>query len=158
MRANPPVGWGRILATLGGVGRAKIASGTFGSIVALPFVAGIHHVFDGARAPWVGLAVVALLTPLAVHAAGETAREEGKEDPGVVVIDEFLGQMVAGLFAGATAAGLGLSFLAFRFFDILKPPPLREAERLPGGWGIVADDLLAGILAAIAVEGVQRIF
>lgn len=140
----------RAVATLGGIGRARFASGTFGSLAALPFA------YLAAQRPLWGLAAVALLAPLAIRAAGATAREEGREDPGVVVVDEFLGQILASLWAGSTPQGLALSFLAFRFFDILKPPPLREAERLPGGWGIVADDLLAGGLAALAVEGLLR--
>lgn len=149
------------LATLGGLGRVPFASGTIGSLAALPF-AGL-----AARFPFWGFAAVLLATPLAVRAAGAVARARGKTDPREVVIDEFLGQILASLPAcglaaacGAAAAGFSFpalisSFLFFRFFDILKPSPLAEAEGLPGGVGIVADDLLAGLLAAMALAGTR---
>ncbi|MGH9661013.1 MAG: phosphatidylglycerophosphatase A family protein, partial [Bryobacteraceae bacterium] len=81
----------------------------------------------------------------------------GAHDPGVVVIDEFLGQWLAlaGVAAHNTASYNPRSWLAafvlFRLFDILKPWPCRELERLPGGVGIVADDIAAGAMAALVL-------
>ena len=82
----------------------------------------------------------------------------GKKDPGEVVADELAGQAVAFLAAGFFAAESNggilalVGFLAFRFFDILKPPPCRRLEKLPAGVGILADDLMAGVYAAIVLQ------
>ena len=75
------------------------------------------------------------------------ARESGREDPGHVVIDEVAGQLFAliGITADWRHAAIGL--LLFRIFDILKPPPIRELERLPAGMGIMLDDVAAGLFA-----------
>ena len=84
-----------------------------------------------------------VMTPLAIWAAGATARQLGKEDPGLVVIDEVLGQwLTAAAIVHATWQSYVLAFALFRIFDITKPWPIRNLERLPGGLGIVADDLL----------------
>lgn len=81
----------------------------------------------------------------------------GKDDPGEVVADEFAGQAVTFLAAGAVAsshivATAVIGFLLFRFFDILKPWPIRKLEKFPAGWGILADDLLAGVYAAVILK------
>lgn len=103
-------------------------------------------------APWHCLAAAVLLTPAGVWAATETARLRGAEDPGLVVVDEVLGQWVA-LAGAATLAGpqLWTAFVLFRIFDIVKPWPVRRLETLPGGAGIVADDLAAGAYAALVL-------
>ncbi len=98
-----------------------------------------------------GLAVGLLGVPLSTRAA----RALGSKDPGCIVIDEIAGQLLASavvpLFPSrslASQVGLwAVSFLSFRLFDIWKPGPIRRLQRLPEGWGIVADDLLAGALA-----------
>ena len=85
-------------------------------------------------------------------AAGVVARASGIEDPGFVVVDEVLGQWIA--LAGLArwgAIGVSAAFLLFRLFDIWKPFPVRQLERLPGGIGINADDALAGIYAALVL-------
>ncbi len=96
---------------------------------------------------WPALAV---LTIWAVHAAGHAARVLRGSDPSSVVIDEAAGMALTLVVLPVTPSlpQLGAAFLLFRFFDVLKPPPLRRLERLPGGWGIVADDLGAGLYAA----------
>ncbi len=92
-----------------------------------------------------------VFSPVAIEAAG-------KKDPGEVVADELAGQgvtfLAAGFFAGeSNAIVIGLvGFFAFRFFDILKPPPCRQLEKLPHGVGILADDLMAGVYAAIVLQ------
>ena len=98
------------------------------------------------------------MTPLAVWAAGATARDVGKEDPGLVVIDEVLGQwLTAAAIVHANWQNYVLAFALFRIFDITKPWPVRNLERLHGGLGIVADDLLAGVYGAIVLYTAGRL-
>src|SRR5205814_2286023 len=78
-------------------------------------------------------------------AAGVAATHFGREDPGQVVVDEVAGQLVTLLLTGAALPGAVIGFFAFRIFDILKPWPANRFERLPGGVGIMADDLMAGL-------------
>jgi phosphatidylglycerophosphatase A len=100
-----------------------------------------------------GFAILSLaaLYP-AIAAAGIVARESGRKDPQMVVIDEVLGQWLT--FAGALRFNwqtFALGFILFRIFDILKPPPIRLIERIPGGPGIVLDDMMAGVYAALVL-------
>lgn len=101
--------------------------------------------------------VILFLLP-GVWASTYVAEHGGKKDPQIVVIDEVLGQWIAlgpiPYWSWDTAL---VALLAFRFFDIVKPYPIRKLERLPGGAGIVADDLLAGMYAAIVVVLVRTI-
>lgn len=108
-----------------------------------------------ARAGWhplYFLALAAAALPVAVWAADVTARKVGQEDPGLVVVDEVIGQWVT--LAGATALNWKswlAAFVLFRLFDIWKPVPVRQFEKLPGGYGIVADDVMAGIYGALVL-------
>jgi phosphatidylglycerophosphatase A len=100
-------------------------------------------------APWMLLALAALATPLGIWAAGRTAIVTGKKDPQLVVLDEVLGQWIALAAIPAWSWQWALAaFVLFRLFDITKPWPVRQLEALPGGTGIVADDLGAGVYAA----------
>jgi phosphatidylglycerophosphatase A len=140
----------RFIATGGYSGYAPVAPGTFGTLPAIPLA-------------WL-LARAAELDPLAysagliasiavaVWAAGAFASEQGIKDPQTVVVDEIVGYFVTVAFLPADPWVLGAGFFAFRFFDIVKPPPARQAERLPGGVGIVADDLIAGVFANVLVR------
>ncbi len=86
--------------------------------------------------------------------ASRTANYIGKKDPQIVVIDEVSGQLISYLAIGAAVPNwkyLLLGFILFRVFDIWKPFPARQAESLPGGWGIMADDWIAGIYAALGL-------
>ena len=80
------------------------------------------------------------------------SRSEGDPDPSKIVIDEILGQMLCLLFVPVSAVSLGVGFLLFRFFDIVKPFPARSSEKLPGGMGIVCDDLIAGLYAGLCLK------
>ena len=136
----------RWIASLGPIGFAPLVPATFASLV---IAAG--YAFLPPIDPVADAAAVALLIPLAVWAAGRAERHWG-HDARRIVIDEVVG-MAATLFwlpAGFEVAVAG--FLAFRFFDILKPFPVSRAERLPGGYGVVADDLLAGVYANLALR------
>jgi phosphatidylglycerophosphatase A len=84
-------------------------------------------------------------------AAEHYVREHGVSDPSECVIDEVAGQFIACAFAPRTLLGFTLAFLLFRVMDILKPWPIYLAERLPGGLGIVADDIIAGVFAGLII-------
>jgi phosphatidylglycerophosphatase A len=102
--------------------------------------------------PWEYAILAALLFAPAVWAADVTARTVKKKDPGIVVVDEVIGQWIA--LAGARTLNWETylaGFLLFRLFDIWKPPPVRQLEALPGGLGINADDVMAGIYAALVL-------
>ena len=137
-----------LLATWFGCGLSPKAPGTVGSLAAL-LIGVVLHEYGG----WVGwhfVILAAVFALPAVWSASETARALKLKDPQIVVIDEVLGQWLA--LAGArelTPATYLAAFALFRLFDILKPPPVRQLEALPGGWGINADDLMAGLYAAL---------
>jgi phosphatidylglycerophosphatase A len=102
--------------------------------------------------PWYFLALAAAVSPVGIWAADRTAKRLGKEDPSIVVIDEVIGQWIT--LAGATTLNWKswlAAFALFRLFDIWKPAPVRQCERLPGGYGIVADDVMAGIYGALVL-------
>lgn len=145
----------RALATVGGLGERLPAPGTtVGSAVAVVAYLAVARL-AGQAAVGVAIVVLLLLVPLAVVACGREAARRGVADPGPVVLDEVAGQWLALTVLAATGArtvSVGpalLSFLLFRGFDVAKPWPIRALERLPGGWGIVADDLGAGFAAAL---------
>jgi phosphatidylglycerophosphatase A len=139
-----------LLSTWFYVGFFPIAPGTAGSIVAVLIAAFLHHYLG--FAPWMFAVMAVLLFPIAVRASTITAKANNLDDPGFVVIDEVIGQWItlagASQFNWKTAlAGLVL----FRLFDIWKPPPVRQLERLHGGLGINADDAMAGVYGAIVL-------
>ena len=102
-------------------------------------------------APWfVWLGVVAAVTVMGVVAAGRAERVLGHDD-GRIVIDEVAGMGIALLAAPRTWAGAVAAFALFRLFDIVKPPPVGRLQRVPGGWGVMIDDLAAGLIAAVLV-------
>jgi phosphatidylglycerophosphatase A len=147
------------VATGAGAGLIPKAPGTFGSVEGVAVFLGIHAAMSGFSAGysagrtgfWILFTVANLLIFwVGVWASGRTARLLGVTDPGRVVIDEVSGQLISltpVLFA-PTWLTVMLGFVLFRAFDILKPYPIRNLERLPRGWGIMADDAGAGMLAA----------
>jgi phosphatidylglycerophosphatase A len=139
-----------LLATWFGCGLSPHAPGTVGSLAAV-LIGIVLHLYAGFSAgDFLLLAVLVL--PAAVWSAGVTSRALKVEDPQTVVIDEVLGQWVA--LAGAralTPAAWLAAFALFRLFDIWKPWPVRQLESLPAGWGINADDLMAGVYAALVL-------
>ena len=151
MIASPSAGWLRVLqralATVGGAGYMPVAPGTAGTAVAA-----IAYCFLGRHLDppaWAGLLL--LVSAVGVWSAQAVTAEWGK-DPSRVVIDEAAGYLftVAWLPPDATVAVAG--FALFRVLDILKPPPVRQCERLPGGWGIMADDIAAGIIGQLLLR------
>ena len=104
---------------------------------------------------WAALVVVVLVGTWASHRV-EAVLE--RKDPGVIVIDEVAGMMVAVLFLPRTLGVLVCAFLLFRLFDIWKPFPAREAQALRGGFGVVVDDLIAGVYALVLIMGARMLF
>lgn len=136
------------LATCFGCGYFPWGPGTVGSLAAI-IIAVLLHTYSGVGRPALLIAILLLLAP-AIWASTRTARLLDKKDPSIVVVDEVLGQWVTLL--GATALrwkSFCAAFLLFRLFDIWKPWPVRNFEKLPEGIGIVADDLAAGIYGAL---------
>jgi phosphatidylglycerophosphatase A len=142
-----------LIATCLGVGRSPVAPGTAGSLVALPLGWALVRLGGSAAL----LAGILLVTIVGIWAAGRYAAETGMDDPGSVVIDEVAGQWIALLAVPLAPLPYALAFVAFRFFDILKPWPVSWADRkLPGGLGIMADDVLAGVYAAAVLTLLQE--
>ncbi|MCL5282353.1 MAG: phosphatidylglycerophosphatase A [Planctomycetes bacterium] len=159
--------WKRWIVTCFGLGWLPMAPGSWGSLppallFGLLMYAGVPAAATAVMAVMlvVGCAACVLYAPASITAKGD-------DDPGEVVMDEFAGQALTFLILPLVATrGLcgwesivlaGLGFLAFRAIDIAKPWPIRKLERLPAGWGILADDLAAGICSAIFVLIVMKL-
>jgi phosphatidylglycerophosphatase A len=134
-----------LLATWFGAGLLPMAPGTWGSLAALPFAWAIATFF-GQTALLIAAAIVFCV---GWWAAEQVGRASGIADEGSVVIDEVAGQWLTLVVVPPSAAAYVLGFLLFRLFDITKPWPVSTAERrLPGGLGVMADDIVAAIYAA----------
>lgn len=164
----PRVAWW--LATGFGSGYLKPAPGTWGSLAGLgawlSLVAGMRGL-GGPLAPWILLLAPLVLTLLAVWAADRVVKETAQKDPAFIVADEWAGIWIALtplLFTTTVqpqpwtlwVARLVAPFMLFRLFDIWKPGAVNTAQRLPGGWGVVMDDVLSGLLAALLVWPLDR--
>ncbi|MBM3162603.1 MAG: phosphatidylglycerophosphatase A [Chlorobi bacterium] len=142
----------RLLSTCFGLGYVPFAPGTVVSLVALLAYLYLPPLRD------IGIMTVAVL--LAVVAgvwSGSVMEETYGQDPSIVTLDELAGQWVALAALPASPLAGFLAFILFRFFDIAKPGPVDRAQRFPGGWGIMADDLLAGLLANFSTRAVLAI-
>ncbi len=135
----------RILWTGFGLGLMPVAPGSFGTLLAVPIAWGLGG-------GW-GVAVAALaITLLSVPLARAAERREGCADPPCFVLDEVAGYLVTMVALPATGPHLLAAYAAFRLLDIAKPWPIRRLERLPRGWGVVVDDLMAGAYANLLVR------
>jgi len=134
------------IATVLGVGRSPTAPGTAGSVVALPFAWAIAA-FGGR---FVLMLAAILVLGIGAWACEIYARANGRDDPSECVIDEVAGQWIICAFAPLSIAAYFLAFILFRIFDIVKPWPIRLVEqRVPGGLGIMADDVVAALMGSI---------
>jgi phosphatidylglycerophosphatase A len=141
------------VATGGYVGYVPIAPGTFGSALGLVLLWAIRTVGD------VGLEILVLVLVLVLGVwSGRLAeRYAGRVDPGIVVIDEVAGMLITMLLIPVTALSVLAGFLVFRALDILKPWPARRLERLPGGFGIMADDVMAAVYGNLVMHGLRAV-
>lgn len=137
------------IASAAGLGYAPIAPGTFGS------AAGVVIYLLTANWSLPSQAGLALgVTAIGVWASSMAAQHFGRSDPSQVVIDEVAGQLVTMLGTGATWKGALIGFLLFRAFDIVKPWPANRLEQLHGGWGIMADDVMAAIYSCAILHAI----
>lgn len=143
----------RVLSSCFGLGFAPVAPGTFGSAFGL-----VTFMLLLAPQPlWIQVSATGLATGLGVAAATAIARRVGIEDPSEVVIDELAGMWVSLWFVTTWELAV-VAFFLFRFFDIVKPFPARQAEALPEGWGIMADDLIAGSYALVLTHALAYVW
>jgi phosphatidylglycerophosphatase A len=156
---KPKTKWAWTIATFFGAGLGKPGPGTWGSVAAVllwaayaKFVHPTPHVLLV-----VLLAGIVLAIAVGIPAASIVARESGRKDPQIVVIDEVAGQWIALLFCPFNLIHALIALVLFRLFDIIKPFPARQLESLPAGWGIVFDDVAAG-LYALGVASLLRIW
>jgi phosphatidylglycerophosphatase A len=169
----PPAFVTRAVATGLFSGYIPWASGTFGTIVGVAI-----YLLPGLSEPlWLALLIAAGMAAGVVTSA-KVARATGHQltasaakakavfqpgahdvaDPSIVVIDEIVGVWIALWFLPYSITAIILAFLTFRFFDIVKPPPARQLERIPDGWGIMLDDVAAGVYANLATRAVLAAF
>jgi len=140
-----------LVATGLGSGYSPIAPGTAGSLVGLALFWPLRDL----GLP-VQLATLALLFVVGVKSSTSLAVGVGRKDPGLVVVDEVAGMWTTLLLLPFTPAVAALAFVAFRVMDVVKPYPARQLEALPGGWGIMCDDLMAGVYANLLVRVLLR--
>lgn len=131
------------VATVGPCGHVPVAPGTVGSAAGLV----LFWALRAGGSPLVEGLVLLAVTAVGVAAASRAEAAYGRRDPGLIVIDETAGMLVTLVAVPVGPGGALVGFFAFRLFDIVKPFPARRAERLPGGWGVMADDLVAGLYA-----------
>lgn len=155
----------RTILTCFGLGYLRPAPGTWGSLPPVGVAMLMLSFGIGGLPLSAAMLMVAAIATLACSAWGQDAEQAfGKKDPGKVVLDETAGQSLAFLFLPASAGAdltsvaltTGLAFLAFRFFDIAKLWPADALQAKPGGWGIVLDDLVAGLQALVVVQIATR--
>ena len=152
-----PDRFGYAIATGLGAGHAPVAPGTFGAAEGVVLFFVINAIVNQRLMlpPRWSLALFVIvnlaLYALGVWASNRAIAATGLSDPSVAVIDEVSGQLIAmtPLIAQPSLAGVAVSFVLFRAFDIFKPYPIRKLERLPGGFGVMSDDALAGVYAAV---------
>ena len=144
----------RVLATSLGLGYSPIAPGTAGTLLPMAVLILAQPTPQMRGWPLLVVTVAVFLVGVVVAFWGE--RLWTKEDPGFVTIDEVAGYLTGVLFVSC-APGNEIylyiaAFFLFRLFDIIKPPPARASERLPGGWGIMTDDIFAGIYTNVVLQ------
>jgi len=144
--------WATLTATFLGIGRLHPGPGTWASIATVLLWAAIADAVPSTLRTPVALALAALVVLIGIPAATQVARATGTKDPQFVVIDEVAGQLIALIAVPLAWKTFLAGLILFRAFDIVKPPPVRQLEKLPEGTGIVLDDVAAGIFAFIAMH------
>lgn len=142
----------RLIATSFGVGFLPLAPGTWGALMGVLLWLPLYLYASAAVAFWVTLIATVLLTIAGIWASNVAERYWG-HDPVVACVDETVGQWLAllAVVPGAPWWQIVLAFVLFRFFDIFKPLGIRATEKLPKGYGMMADDLVAGLYSAIII-------
>jgi phosphatidylglycerophosphatase A len=136
-----------LLATGLGVGFSPIVPGTLGTLLAIP----LYYFISSISSPLYELTLVAFFF-FSSWISNQAEKHWGKKDDRRIVIDEIMGFLVTMLWVPKSISSIIMGFILFRFFDILKPFPIRHLERVPSGFGVVLDDVLAGVYANIALR------
>jgi phosphatidylglycerophosphatase A len=144
--------WASLIATLFGAGRLKPGPGTWGSLATVALWAILAHFLPSSWLIPVNIALALLAVAVGIPAATQVARASGLKDPQFVVIDETAGQLITLIGAPLAWKSFLAGFILFRAFDIVKPPPVRQLERLPEGTGIVVDDVAAGLYGLAVMQ------
>ena len=141
-----------------GVGYMPLAPGTFGSLVGVAIFWGLTRIAGAVLL----IAAILVFIFAGIWAGTRTEALSGRKDPGKIVVDEVAGQLIAlfplTLFTRWSTLAVIISFILFRFFDIVKPYPANRLQELNGGAGVMFDDLVAGVYAAIVVSIILKIF
>lgn len=140
------------VATAFGAGYVPFAPGTVGSAVGLVVYYAVRAGSQAAGQPWLELAAIVLVYLIGAWSATTAEAHFGHIDPGPVVIDEVLGMLVTLAFLPVSLTGALVGFVLFRVFDVIKPPPCNRLEALPGGWGVMTDDLMAAVYAWLCMQ------
>jgi phosphatidylglycerophosphatase A len=146
-----------LVATFLGIGYLRPGPGTWGSAATVLLWWALARRVPLGWQPWTAILLAALAVLAGIPAATRVARASGQKDPQFVVIDEVAGQLVTLIAAPAAWKSLLLGFILFRGLDIVKPPPVRQLERLPEGLGIVLDDVAAGLYGLAAMQVVLHL-
>ena len=145
---------GVFVATCAHVGYAPVAPGTFGSLLALV----LYYVIRRQQSTAIELGAIAVIAVIGLWSATEAEHHFGGIDPGPVVIDEVVGMLITLALHPVNIWGAITGFFIFRVLDIVKPWPARRLELLPGGFGVVLDDMMAGIYGNLIVWGLVSLF
>jgi phosphatidylglycerophosphatase A len=144
--------WATLIATFFGAGRLKPGPGTWGSLATVALWAILAHFLPGSWLIPANICLALLAVAVGIPAATQVARASGLKDPQFVVIDETAGQLITLIGAPLAWKSFLAGFILFRAFDIVKPPPVRQLERLPEGTGIVVDDVAAGLYGLLVMH------
>ena len=144
--------WATLVATFFGIGHLHPGPGTWGSAVTVVLWAAVAHLLSPSLQTPAAIALSLLIILIGIPAATRVARAAAAKDPQFVVIDEVAGQLIALIAVPVAWKTFLAGFILFRAFDIVKPPPVRQLEKLPDGTGIVLDDVAAGIFAFIVMH------
>jgi phosphatidylglycerophosphatase A len=137
-----------LIATFFGIGKIPAAPGTWASLAAAP----LFWFFVLDKPLWQFGLILVVIYFLGVYSSGQYEKQIGEKDPSSAVIDEVLGMGVAMFNIPGQWYYAVMAVILFRLFDIWKPYPIRRLEQLPAGWGIMTDDLLAGIYANVWIQ------
>jgi phosphatidylglycerophosphatase A len=140
---------GVFVATCAHVGYAPFAPGTFGSLIAL----GFYYLIRRQQSDAIELGAIAVTVAIGLWSATEAEHHFGGIDPGPVVIDEVVGMLITLALHPVNVWGAIVGFFIFRVLDVVKPWPARRLELLPGGFGVVLDDMMAGVYGNLIVWG-----
>jgi phosphatidylglycerophosphatase A len=144
--------WATLVATFFGAGRMRPGPGTWGSAATVLLWWLLTREIPSLWQPWTAAALALFAVAIGIPAATIVARAASVKDPQFVVIDEVAGQLIALIAAPASWKCLLAGFILFRAFDMVKPPPVRQLERLREGTGIVIDDVGAGLYALVVMQ------